>query len=220
MDGTGRLFRWLLPAIHPETRAVVVSYPPDRFLGYRQLADLVAQQIPVGRYAIIAESFSGPVAAILASERPGGLRGVILSTSFVVPPAPRWLRFAPLEFIFRFRPATPLLRFLLLDPACGAEVVAGVADAIAATPSSVLASRVREVLSTDASEALQSCTVPVAYIAAAGDRVLGLRGLKAAKRARPDIESVILGGPHLLLQAKPRDAAAVINAHLQRWFAR
>ena len=219
LDGTGTLFRWLVDAIESQARAVVISYPVDRVLSYRELADLVMQQEPVRPHAIVAESFSGPIAVAVGSRKPAGLEGIVLSTSFVAPPAPRWLRAAPFEALFRFRSPTSLLRRLLLDARCGENVVAEVAGAIAAVSPRVLASRLREVLSTDSSEALRSCAVPVAYIAAAGDRLIGLRGLQSVRRIRPLTEGVTLEGPHLLLQARPREAAGVISGFLQRWLA-
>lgn len=51
------------------------------------------------------------------------------------------------------------------------------------------------------------------------DLVHGLRGLRAIQRVRPEVESVTLDGPHLLLQARPEEAATVIKRYAQRWAA-
>ena len=216
MDGTGRLFRWLIPEIQSFAMPVTIAYPGDRFLNYSELADYVAGQIPAGPYVILAESFSGPVAVALAAKKHSGLRAVILSTSFIAPPAPSWLKIAPLRMLFRARVPKLLLRWLLLDSTCDAEIVAEVADAVGEVCPAVLAARFREILTADAGDALRSCHVPVLYLAASRDRLIGRRGLRTIQRVRPDIETVTLEGPHLLLQAQPRAAAHAIKTFLDR----
>lgn len=74
-------------------------------------------------------------------------------------------------------------------------------------------------LGADSREALQTCSVPVLYLAAAGDRLVGMRGLRTIQRLKPDIETVTLDGPHLLLQARPDEAAVVIKRYARRWLA-
>ncbi len=69
LDGTGDLFAPLLE-VFPETlEPFVISYPPDQLLGYRELEEFVAAKLPADRdFAIVAESFSGPLAARLAGK--------------------------------------------------------------------------------------------------------------------------------------------------------
>jgi pimeloyl-ACP methyl ester carboxylesterase len=219
LDGTGRLYRWLVSALEPEARVQVISYPTDGFLGYRELAELVVGQAPAEDYAIVAESFSGPVAAMVGAKRPARLRGILLSASFVVPPAPGWLRVAPLNLCFRFGAPRWLLRYLLLDFDNSRELVAEVAAVVASVTPSVLGARVREVLRANAADHLRSCVAPVVYLAANSDRLVGSRGLRAAQRVRPSVEAVTINGPHMLFQAKPIESAAVISKYLRRWFA-
>ena len=219
LDGTGRLFDRLAHALEPRVQICRFSYPSERFLGYSELADLVVGQAPSDPYAIVAESFSGPVAVAVGARRPAALRGIILSASFVVAPAPEWFRLFPFEVFFRLGVPRAMLRHYLLGPQNDAGVMSDLTSAIASVPPRVLASRVREVLSSDASEALRSCTAPVVLLSAAGDRLLGSRGLRGVLNTQPTVEHVSLGGPHLLLQARPTEAASVIDRYVQRWFA-
>lgn len=115
LDGTGRLFDRLVRELEPTVQVRVISYPSERFLGYSALAELVVSQAPTGAYAIVAESFSGPVAVMVGATKPTGLRGIILSASFVVPPAPRWLKVVPFELCFRVGIPKALLGRFLLD---------------------------------------------------------------------------------------------------------
>jgi len=219
LDGTGRLFGWLIRELEAYAQVRVISYPSERFLGYPELADRVRGQAPAGPYAIVAESFSGPVAVTVGATKPVGLRGIILSASFVVPPAPRLLRLVPFEVFIRLGIPRTLLRYFLLDSRSALEVGPEVALAVASLRPSVLGARVREVLSSNAGDSLRSCAVPVVFLAAGADRLLGSRGLRAARRVHPGVEGITIEGPHLLLQARPVESAAVIRSFLQRWFA-
>src|SRR5262245_11899688 len=95
-DGTGILFAPLLSALPPALQPLVVRYPPDQPLGYADLLPLVEEAVPAsGDFLVLGESFSGPLALLLAARRPPGLRGVILCASFARNPLPgctRWLR--------------------------------------------------------------------------------------------------------------------------------
>jgi pimeloyl-ACP methyl ester carboxylesterase len=83
MDGTGRLFEPLLPFLPPSLVAAVVAYPPDKPYDFAELLPYVAAAIPDGQeYLILGESFSGPLALLLAARQSPGLRGVILCASF------------------------------------------------------------------------------------------------------------------------------------------
>ena len=166
LDGTGRLFGWLIRELEAHAKVRVISYPPERFLGYPELADLVRGQAPAGPYAIVAESFSGPVAVTVGATKPAGLRGIILSASFVVPPAPRLLRFVPFELFIRLGIPRTLLHYFLLDSRSTMEVGPELALAIASVAPSVLGARVREVLGSNTSDSLRSCAAPVVFLAA------------------------------------------------------
>jgi pimeloyl-ACP methyl ester carboxylesterase len=219
LDGTGRLFGPLIRELEAEAQVRVISYPAERFLGYSDLADFVVGHLPPGPYAIVAESFSGPVAVLVGARGPAGLRGILLSASFVAPPAPAWLRVVPFEWLFRVGIPRTVLRYFLLDAGSAGMVAPEVVAAITLVAAPVLGARIREVLSSDTSDALRSCAVPVVFLTAAEDRLVGPRTLRAARRARPGIEVVTIEGPHLLLQARPVESATVILGLVKRWFA-
>ena len=81
---------------------------------------------------------------------------------------------------------------------------------------SVLAHRLRQVLDVDVVPLLPSVAVPVLYLAGSADRLVGRRGLAQVARRLPDFRSVVLDGPHLLLQARPAEAACAILRFLGR----
>jgi pimeloyl-ACP methyl ester carboxylesterase len=112
-----------------------------------------------------------------------------------------------------------VLRRFLLDTSCGAEVASELSLALRGVQSEVLVSRLRQILNWDIRAELQKCVVPILYLAASRDRLIGSRGLEAARQVMPGIEVVTIDGPHLLLQAKPEEAATIITGYLRRWFA-
>src|SRR4051812_16660002 len=91
MDGTGELFAPLLRALGNSIETTVLRYPTDEPLGYSELLPRVRAALPAsGPFVLLGESFSGPLAIMIAAEAPAGLRGVILSASFASNPI-RWL---------------------------------------------------------------------------------------------------------------------------------
>lgn len=219
MHGTASLFRWVARALSPQIETALVSYPTHDVLTVDQLASQVCLQAPPQPYIIVAESYAGAIALAVAANRPAGLRGLVLSTSFVAPPVPSWLRHIPTSALFRLPAPELLLRLLLLEKCTAREVVSEVRTAVDAVSPRVLSARLREVLSRDSSALLISCPVPIAYLAGASDRLVGFRGLRRIQRLRPDIAAITLDGPHLLLQSRPVETASIITRYAQRWIA-
>ena len=73
MDGTGRLFGPLAKALAPTIKPVAVSYPTDQPLGYNELLALIETSLPSDPFVVVGESFSGPLALMLAARRPPNL---------------------------------------------------------------------------------------------------------------------------------------------------
>jgi pimeloyl-[acyl-carrier protein] methyl ester esterase len=100
LDGTGKLFAEFLKALDLSVSANVVPYPPDVPLGYDELELLVRAALPTrGRFVLLGESFSGPLAIRIAARPPPGLVALILCVAFASNPYPHlaWARrLAPL----------------------------------------------------------------------------------------------------------------------------
>jgi pimeloyl-ACP methyl ester carboxylesterase len=215
MDGTGILFKKFVRLLPDGVDAKVVSYPEDKYLTYEQLAERVICVLPVNEpYVIVAESYSGPVAALLAARPVGNLQAVVFVSSFVSLPCGRmgpWIaKVLPLAL---FRPRAPawILRRLLMNSATGRELISEVQDAIARVSPEVLARRLRDVLNADFVKALKACTVRIVCLLPESDRLLGTRGLRGFLAAKPDIETVRIAGAHFLLQCAPDSSLAALQ---------
>lgn len=202
LDGTGRLFHPFVETLPPTLEPEIVSYPCDRPLSYDQLLETI--RLPEGPHVLLGESFSGPPAIRLAALRPPGLRGLILVGTFVRPPMSPLLAKLVHPAVFAIRPPNFALRRFLGG---GTEV----GDAIASVRPEVLAHRVREVLSLDATGALRAVEVPILVLAGRRDRMVRPSPL------RPDATYVVLDAPHLILQTRPREAVAAIQGWMSSY---
>jgi len=212
MDGTGLLFEPLVKALPPSLTAHVVAYPPDQPLGYNELLQLVQKSAEEGGdFVVVGESFSGPLALMLAARRPVGLRGVVLCASFVRFPLPvpeRW-RGAVRPWMFRLQPLW-LVSFVLLGRHCWGRLGRQLRAAVRSVSPEVLAARARAVAGVDVTAELRNCEVPLLYLRAAGDWVVRPGCWELVRSVRPDAKVALLPGPHLVLQVAPAESAALL----------
>lgn len=217
LDGTGVLFEPLLAHLPAGLRPMVVAYPPDEPLDYEDLLPRVLAAVPEGTgYAILGESFSGPLALRAANARPDGLAGVILAASFVRNPV-RWAsaRLSPLLRLvpFRLYPWWQTAKAAL--GGYSSDLVQGLADAaMARVRPDVLACRIRSILAVDVTRELVACPAPVLYVQGDRDRLVPAHNVKAIRAARPSVVVATLPSRHLVLQTAPAAAAAAIGEFL------
>ncbi len=219
MDGSDRLFEPLRAAAPPGVETVAIGYPPGAANSYDDLIPLVREALPRDRaFHLLGWSFSGPLALMVAAERPPLLRSVILAASFVtrpVPYLPRWVSRLATPALFRFYPAASRTKALLGGYGT-TEIRRLLAEAHANSGAVALACRARAAMSVDATAALVSCPVPVLYLRAARDGVIAASRADEAKRALASLEIADIAGPHLALVTNPAAAWAAIGPFLER----
>ncbi len=219
LDGTGTLFARFIAAGSGALEPRVVPYPPDRVLDYRALVEHVRWQLPSDRpYALLGESFGGPLALRVAETRPAGLAAVVLVSSFHARPAARPVRLLrPLSYAF-FRLPLPAhaVRLLLGGHDAPPDVVSEVQAAVASVGPQVMAARAREALRVDATAAVRSCPVPLLFLGGKHDRLLRTALPIELRLLRPDAEIRMIDAPHLLLQREPVLAAEIVEDVLRR----
>jgi pimeloyl-[acyl-carrier protein] methyl ester esterase len=212
MDGSGVLFEDFSRESGFDSTAV--SYPPDQPLGYEQLKKYGQTALPTDQsFVLLGESFSGPLAIRLAAQQPSGLRALILVCSFARAPV---ALFPP--YLARVTAALPFWR---LAPALAPKVLfnghaskalnVAFARAIRSVKSEVWRARVRSVLSVDVVSDLGCINVPILYLRAQRDRVVGRGASEIIQRNNSRTEVVELDAPHFLLQTRPLEAIEVIR---------
>jgi len=216
LDGTGEQFAPLVEALGAEIPSVVVRYP-DAPLGYEAHRQVAASALPRDRrYIILGESFSGPIAISLAAQSPRGLLGCILCASFVRTPRrilglalpflglmpPQRVPSALSDFLVMGRFATPALRQMQLD-------------ARSSVSSAALVARLKAIARVDVSAQLRAVDLPTLYMRATEDRLVPRSAGEYFSRLARAGRVVDLEGPHFLLQARPRIAAAEVQKFIR-----
>jgi len=220
MEGTGTLFAAFVNALPERFEPIVVTFPPDRFLSYAELVDLAQSRAPTSEpFVILAESFSSPLAVEWAATRPHNLRGLVMCAGFASSPMRDRLRsmgsyLGSLLFVLAL-PAFAV-RLLLAGADAPPVLVAAVQSAISSVKPRVLSARIRAILTCDARAALSQVAVPLLYIQATQDRLVGPACLDEVRQIRPDAEVAVIAGPHLILQRQPQLCADAISKFLEK----
>ena len=216
LHGTCALMKDFMAALGKDWPTLAIDYPRERALDHAALADFVRPKLPPQRpFVLLGESFSGPVAIRLASEKPRQLRGLVLSTSFASNPRPA---LAALAGLARAVPpaAMPMrvFEFWLLGRWANPHLREEFRAVLAEVDGEVLAGRVVDCLRVDERERMARVEVPTLYLRARQDRLVTGRSAQQVADANPLVRVRELDGPHCLLQAVPEAAALAVKDFL------
>lgn len=220
MDGTGKLLLEFMKAlpIPPKCKQIPV-YVPDVILSYDQLAKLVRSMCEDSpSFAIVAESFSTPLAIRIAAENPANLRALILCAGFASSPSrgvKRWLASTMAPLLMPVTLPENAIRRWLLGPDAPQTLVAAAREGIASVEPAVLSARLRAVLTCDVRDDLRKVEVPMLYLQARQDRLVPARCLEEIRSIRPETRIEIVDGPHFLLQREPQKTAEIVANFLR-----
>jgi pimeloyl-ACP methyl ester carboxylesterase len=212
LDGTGKLFSEFVKSLGTDVDSRIVAYPKDRPLGYDELEALVLAALPRNQsFILLGESFSGPIAIRIAAQSPAGLIGVILCGTFARNPFP-WLRWAsplaaylPLKSLPRWARAP-----LMWGSASPQRAPAQAERAMTGVSPAVIRGRIASLLAVDESAALGRIQVPTLVLRALRDRVISLAATQWILKTLPGAQLAEIDGPHLLLQTRAVECAAVV----------
>jgi len=214
LEGTGELFADFATALPDSFSTITLRYPHNAST-YSELLTIVSAAVPHDKpFALVAESFSTPLAIQFAATRPPGLVTVVLSAGFASSPIRRWKRalasiFAPV--IFRLPLSNAAARRMLAGSNADDALLARILSVIRSVPAHTLIARLRQVLNSDVRSDLRAITVPILYLQAARDKLINPASLEEIRSIRHDVVLQTIDSPHLLLQSSPGKAAAVIT---------
>jgi pimeloyl-ACP methyl ester carboxylesterase len=218
MDGTGILFEPLMEALPIGIKPIVVSYPTEIPMSYEQLLPIVIESLPKhAPFILLGESFSGPLAIMAASKKQSNLKALILCATFIsnpIPWLPNWSRYVI------FTPFFYLSRYFILAKALVAgygspSIMTLLRKAHGTVSSRVMAARARAILGVNVGKTLRVIKVPIFFLGGTDDKVSPSKNLREIIRIRPDVQTSLISGPHLILQTKPVDAASLIDSILK-----
>jgi pimeloyl-[acyl-carrier protein] methyl ester esterase len=222
-DGTGRLSRYFADALPPQLTPSVIAYPPDAPESYSDLEARVRSLLPSDRaFAIVAESFSGPIAIRIAAKRPKGLVALVLVGTFVHNPvrfAPTWMKSLVGSYLFHIPPPAWMVRQFVAGSDAPGELMSEALAAWCQVKPGVLAMRLREVIAVDAADDFLAVTLPMLYVKGTQDCLLAPSTVGTLQRLRPDLEVAVIAAPHFVLQRCPIEAADLIANFLARCVA-
>jgi len=218
MDGNADLLTPLMEALPKESCKSAQHYATDTVVNYDQLLGMLEFIVPKSPYLLVAESYSTPLAIRFAASRPAHLQGLVLCAGFASSPLRGWRRKAALilsPLLFRLTPSRWVLEQFLIGEGADASLLECLQASIAAVRPGVLAARLREVLKCDVRGDLARVAVPMLYVQAQNDRLVGPDSLSVILCLKPETVVERISGPHLLFQREPIRAAAAIDRFVQ-----
>ncbi len=215
MDGTGVLFERFLRAAPRWARCVVVRYPVDVAVGYEGLERRVMEVVPrEERFLVVAESFSGAVGAGICAKGMEGCIGLVLVNSFVTPPGGGLLKVLPWKMVFGLPMAGHGIRLAMMNGR-SETTVGEVMRAGDMVDRGVLAFRAGLIARLDAREAMRRVSLPVLVLRGLSDRLVGRGKAREMERLNGRVVVKEIGGPHLLLQARPKESWEAIEGWVE-----
>ena len=220
-DGAGGLRAPFIAALGERHPARSIEYP-NRTLGTLQgyarfAAGAVASE---SRPVLIAESFSGLVAAKWAARDPH-VAGIVFCGAFARSPMPWAALGASMPSLAQFLGAAVMAPMAIAsgDPARRrwGEALAG---ALRALGPDVIAERLRIIALTDVRPELRMLRIPIVVAQFDDDLVIGSRARDELEESCPGAEVIRIPGPHFAIETRPRETAAAILPRIAPWFAR
>ena len=113
MDGTGNLFKDAVSELSMMD-VIILSLPNEGPQNYQDLSSSLIKDLPEEDFIIVAESFSGGIAACLSNDQPPHLKAIIFVASFLSAPKKHIAYLASLLPIQQFT-KLPLFKFSLFS---------------------------------------------------------------------------------------------------------
>jgi pimeloyl-ACP methyl ester carboxylesterase len=209
LDGTGELFDRVAGFLAGDFMVTIARYPQDPNLGYAGYVDLVRKEVGKRSVYILGESFSGPVAVLVAAQLGAQVLGVVLAATFVRNPWPGWLirgaaRMNPEKMPVRLRDA------LLMGKYGDAELAKKVDEIIRGLPRPVRAARLRAVAEVDVRREFAELRCPILVLHGRGDWLVPMSLMQKAVGLKGGARMIVLPAAHMLLQTRAAEAAGEI----------
>ncbi|MBL8918773.1 MAG: alpha/beta hydrolase [Myxococcaceae bacterium] len=208
MDGTGELFAPFAAEVSSWATVQIARYPLRSPCSMDALVAALELDAPV---TLVAESFSTAVGIRFATQRPELVERLVLVGSFVTPPLGATLLRAFGRVPFLIAPPRWAVRTFLTGTGSSDALIDTVRQALSRVAPEVLADRLAQLSRLDERERLRALQMPIMTVSARQDRLVSASVTAELRAARPDARHVDLDAPHLILQARPGPAAALVR---------
>lgn len=214
LDGTGLMLKEFSEEISHFYDTEILTYPLDVALSYDELAETIFSQLPQNEdYIILAESYAGPLAIKIASQKPSGLIAIIFAASFAKKPNNIPYLLTPLINIapFSSKTLTRMARPITFGRWGNAELDKLTYEAINTVNRNVLIKHVYDIMKVDTIETLKTIDIAMLYILPDSDKLVHQDSAKLMVAANPQISIIDIEGPHFILQSKPSECVNIID---------
>jgi len=218
-DGVGELRREFVEALAGIAPASAISYPNralESLAGYARFAS--SQVSAESRPVLVAESFSGLVAARWAAQDPH-VAAIVLCGAFSRNPIPWSGVAASMPATAQFLGANLVnpMTYFSGDPARRRWSQA-LKTAMRSLHKDVVAERLRIIAASDVSAELHSLRIPLVVVQFEEDLVIDPDSRAALVAACFEPRVVNVAGPHYAIEVRPRESAAALRPHLTAFF--
>jgi len=218
LDGSDLLLQEFVQRAPAGYDVRVLSLPDKECSNYEELAnhfDSIFTSCET--CTLIGESFSGPLAVIFAARHPSIVQRLVLVATFATPPVSKAIGWLPWSTLFR-RPIPAIVSRLLIGQ--HKELLPKLRKAAASQSANTKAGRIRLVTEVNVVSQLASINCPILYLAASSDRLVRESCRRTIVNANGNVIVREIRGPHLILQTRPKECWAEIEATRQQGSSR
>jgi len=196
-----------------------ITYPNRAMGSINGYSRHAASEVPGdARPVLVAESFSGLVAARWASRDPH-VAGLVLCGAFARNPMAWGTAFgASLPALVRMSASLFKPMSLAYEDPLRRQWAHGLSDALQSLEPEVIGERLRLIAEADIAAELAHLRIPVILVQFDGDQVIGARARRELEQACPGAQVVRIEGPHFALETRPREAAQAIGLRIAGLF--
>ena len=214
LDGTTQLYHTALALDWGGMRTMAIALPDQGPQDYAALATALTPSLPEGEMVLLAESFSTPLAMLLAAREAGRVKALVLAAGFCANPQPSGLGWLPLHPLFALTPPAFLLKQFLTGEDAPQALLDALTTALGRTPGATLAERVRVALALLESDCPSLRELPVLLLQARHDRVIPWDAQSLLERHFPAATCHWVDGPHLLMQTRSQECRNAVIGFL------
>ena len=205
LDGTDLMLGRFARLCSEHQPTIVGTLPDDTILEYSGLADHFSAIVrELSACHIVAESFSGPIAILLATRYPEIVTRLTLVASFATSPVPRIASYLPWSVIFRLPMPSLIARFFFVGD--HKSLIPNLRLAIRQNTTSILCHRLALVQNVDVSLEYSELNCRLSYLRPTNDRLVPHACVDRMLELNPVTTVHDIDGPHLILETHPEHA--------------
>jgi len=212
LDGTGDLFKPILKKIPKDIRTLVIAYPKDKLLSYKELINYVNTRLPKNeKFIIVAESFSGYIAYKLVEKNHKNLVSIIFVASFLENPRPAILNFlikVPFQYMLKIPIPLFVLKSIFFTNDTDKSILLNFQQILKSISIKTIAYRIKQIALLN--KPLSKINMDVYYILAKNDKLVPYKVLKLFQKLFNNVQIYSINSGHLVLQSLPLECTDII----------